>query len=341
MPLTVKQEVQVSAEPITLGASVYLPINYGESTGLTEYVGARDSRDETVAVTDHIIGYMPGKAKLLVGSPNLGMIAMTSSDAPTNHIFIYEEFREAKQVLQKSWSTWTLPEGNEIIGMSFRRDILAVTVRVSGNILIKSFAMYSRIAVETEEVLLNDFLTLNSAYGLDVTVPEHYPVDDIIVVGGAGTTYPLFKIPYTRAGNILTFDETVSNHLPCKVYVGATYYSGYSPTRPFRVDGQGIAVTTDRLRINRYRLNVVDTEKLTMRTHTEYAQVPDQKVSHRVVNRQSNRVGEINLFSGDVQFSYSQNAAYADVEFFTEGWLGLTITSISWLGQYFQSSSRM
>ena len=341
MPLTVKQEVQVSVEPITLGASVYLPINYGESTGLTEYVGARDSRDETVAVTDHIIGYMPGKAKLLVGSPNLGMIAMTSSGAPSNHIFIYEEFREAKQVLQKSWSTWTLPEDNEIIGMSFRRDILAVTVRVGGNILIKSFALYSRIAVETEEVLLNDFLTLDSADGTGVVVPEHYPVDDIIIVGGAGSTYPLFKIPYTRVGDTITFNSNVSGGAACKVYIGTTYYSGYSPTRPFRVDDQGTAVTTDRLRINRYRLNVVNTEKLTMRTHTEYTQVPDQKVSHRVVNRQSNRVGEINLFSGDVQFSYSQNAAYADVEFFTDGWLGLTITSISWLGQYFQSSKRI
>lgn len=342
MPLTSAQEVQVSAEPITLGTSVFMPINYGQSTGLVEYTGARDSRDETIAVTDHVIGYMLGEADLLVGSPNLNMIAMTTTGGASNEIFIYEEFREKGTAIQKSWSKWTIPEDNKILGMSFRRDTLTLTIQAGTKIFSKSFVMYSRIANNTEEVLLNDFISVDSLTGDTIELPTEYPnYAEVIVVMGDGCNYPLFKAPYTRVGNTVTFDENISGGGACTVYVGSPYYSGYQPTRPFRLDDEGVAITTDRLRINRYRLGVVDTEEITMRTHAKYGTPADQTVTHRMVNRRTNKVGEINLFSGDIQFSYSQNADHADVEFFTEGWLGMTITSISWLGQYFQSSGRI
>ena len=200
--------------------------------------------------------------------------------------------------------------------------------------------MYSRVATNTEEVFLNDLLTLTSD-GLTATVPSNYPTEGIIIVGGDNTKYPLFKVQYTRDGDTLTFSKDVSKGGTCQVYVGSQYKSIYEPTRPFREDKEGIAVTTDRIRVNRYTLSVVNTERVTMSVDAKYTEVDDQTKTFRVLNTTENRVGEVNLYTGDFQFSYGQNANDANVQFWTEGWLGMTIAGISWKGQYHKTSRRL
>ena len=340
MPLTMSQEIQVGVAPVTLGTAVFLPINYGESTGVIEYTGSRDQKDEATPITHHVIGYMEGEAVLFAGSPNLEMLAMTTSNAAQNELFIYEQFTNGGKKLQQSWSKWTLPEGNEILHISFQRDKLTLTVRVGSDILVKTIDMYSRVATNTEEVFLNDLLTLTSD-GLTATVPSNYPTEGIIIVGGDNTKYPLFKVQYTRDGDTLTFSKDVSKGGTCQVYVGSQYKSIYEPTRPFREDKEGIAVTTDRIRVNRYTLSVVNTERVTMSVDAKYTEVDDQTKTFRVLNTTENRVGEVNLYTGDFQFSYGQNANDANVQFWTEGWLGMTIAGISWKGQYHKTSRRL
>lgn len=339
MPLTTSQEIQVSVPPVTLGTSVFLPINYGESTGITEYTGARDQSDLAQPITHHVIGYMAGEATLLAGSPNLEMLAMTTANSPDNVIFIYEQFTDQGKKMQQSWSTWELPVDNKILHMAFRRDKLALTVKVGNDIIIKTLDMYSRVGINTDEVFLDELLTL-ATDGVTVTVPANYPTTDIKVIGGDGTKYPLFNIGYSRVGDVITFNKTISTG-SCFVYIGKVYKSSYQPTRPFREDEKGIAITTDRIRINRYTVSVVNTERVTMTTKSKFSEDLDQTKTFRIVNTLNNIVGEVNLFTGDFQFSYGQNAEYADAEFWTEGWLGMTISSISWKGQYHKTSGRL
>jgi hypothetical protein len=342
MPLTTSQEIQISVPPISIGSSIFMPINYGDSTGVTEYTGARDQSDIAQPVTHHVIGYMEGEAKLMAGSPNLEMIAMTTTGSPQNVLFIYEQFTDQGKKLQTSWSTWELPENLEILHIAFRRDKLVITVKDDVNrIVLKTIDMYSRVGINTDEVFLDELLPLTSD-GVTVELPLYYPsTSDVIIVGGDNTKYPLFKVKYTRAGGTVTFDENITKGGNCTVYVGKPYRSAYQPTRPFRLDESNIAITTDRIRINRYVLSVVDTERVTMTTLPKYTESTDQTKTFRVLNSLTNKIGEVNLFTGDFQFSYGQNAEHSDVEFWTEGWLGLTIAGISWKGQYFRTSGRL
>lgn len=340
MPLTTSNEIQTTIPPVSIGSAVYMPISYGESTGLTEYTGLRNERDTATPITHHVIGYMKGEAKLLTGSSNLDMLAMTTTGAAQNEIFVYEQFSHQGERTQQSWSRWTLPEDNEILNLEFRRDRLTVTVKVGNDIILKQIEMYSRVAVNTYEVFLNDFMTLDSPDGLTATIPSTYP-RDFIVVGADGTDYPLFKLPYTLSGDTITFPETLSKGQACKVYVGNPFRSEYQPTRPFRLDQEGIAITTDRLRVQKYIMNVVDTERLSMSIESPFMEYADQEVTFRKMGSTLNRLGEVNLFTGDMKFSYSQNAEQANALFYTEGFLGLTIAGISWAGQYHQTSGRI
>lgn len=337
MPLTTTQEIQITVPPVPIGTAVYLPINYGDSTGITRYDGLRDQQDIAAPITHHVIGYMGGEASILVGSPNLEMLAMTTTTSPQNEIFIYEQFTKDGKQAQQSWSTWTLPTDNKILAMEFRRDKLTVTVQVGDDIIQKSINMYSRVATNTHEVFLNDLLTLPTD-GLTVTLPNAYSATDFVVVMGEGTIYPLEQIKYTQQGNVVTFAEDINAG---SVYVGVPFKSAYRPTRPFPEDGKGIAVTTDRIRIGKFILNVVDTERVLMHIDSEYYSGDDQENSPRILNRSYNRIGVVDLYTGDYRYSFSQDADLAEAEFYTEGYLGMTIAGISWEGQYNKSSGRM
>lgn len=337
MPLTTTQEIQISVKPVPMGTAVYMPINYGESTGVIKYDGSRDAQDIAVPLTHHVIGYMGGEARIIVGSPNLDMLAMVTTSGAANEVYIYEQFLQDGKATQQSWSTWELPIDDVILDMAFRRDKLTMIVQTGTAIVQKSFNMYSRVATNTHEVFLDDFLELPTD-GFTATLPKGYETLAMKVVMGENTIYPLTEIPFTIDGRVITFSEDIDAG---SVYIGSSYRSAYRPTRPFKEDEQGIAVTTDRIRISRYILNVVETEKVWMHIDSKYYSATDQEQSPRILNTLTNRVGHVDMYTGDYNFSYSQDADLAEAEFYTDGYLGMTIAGISWQGQYFKSSGRM
>ena len=338
MPLTTKQEVQVAVEPVPLGTAVYLPIPYGASTGIAKYSGERDQQDLAEPLTHHVIGYMLGEAKILVGSPNLEMLAMTTTQGGDNVIYIYEQFTDSGKTMQRSWSKWILPVGPKIVAMAFRRDKLTVITQEGVSALrSKSLNMYSRVAINTHEVYLDDLLVLDTD-GVTVTLPFGYSTPELKVVMGEGTIYPLNEVGYTILGSVITFTENIGAGT---VYVGSSFTSSYQPTRPFVQDAEGITVTTDRLRVSRFILNVVDTEKVKMHIESSFYDIPDQEVSPRILGGLTNRLGIVDLYTGDYTYSYAQDADLATATFYTEGFLGMTIAGISWLGQYNKSSTRL
>lgn len=339
MALTTKYECQVTVPPVTMGNSVFFPIDYGESTGLQEYTGERDTNQDFASpLTHHVIGYMPGKAKLLTASPNLEMIAMVTEGAAQNQLYIYEQYTDdTGKRSQRSWSTWELSGTTEILNIEFRNDRLTLIVRENGNVVLKEIDMYSRVSTGVNEVYLDDLVKIPTD-GLTATLDQDYNTSGIIVVQGDNTDYELNKINFTLNNNIITLDEDISaGH----VYVGKTYESVYKPTRPFKYDDAGIAVTTDRVRIAKYILSLVETNEIKMRIISNYYETDDQVFNSRFVGELNNIIGTIPFHTGDVKFSFSQDVDLAEAEFYSDNWLGCTIAGISWEGQYFQSAGRM
>ncbi len=74
---------------------------------------------------------------------------------------------------------------------------------------------------------------------------------------------------------------------------------------------------------------------------SDYVTLDDQKFTGRVMGQTNNLVGEKSAYTGDLRFSYSQDAALAKVKFTATGYLGLTIDGISWAGQYYKTSGRL
>jgi hypothetical protein len=294
MPLTTKYECQVSVAPVALGNSVYFPVDYGDSTGVQEYTGQENtSQDYAAPVTNHIIGYLTGKAELFAGSPNLEMLAMTTSDSADNELFIYEQYTErGGKRSQQAWSTWKFTDDEVILDMKFRRNELIVIVAKGNDVIVKAIPMYTRVTTSPIDVYLDDMLVLTTT-GLTVTVPTGYSTTGCIAVRGTGTESELWEVQYTRDGDVLTFDENIGAG---KVYIGRTFTSAYEPTRPFRYDEDGTTITTDKIRVSRWILSLVDTHELAMTKQSKYGDDVTIKFESRFVDQY--KLGTIDAYTG-------------------------------------------
>jgi hypothetical protein len=344
MALTTTYETQGDVSPVSLGNSVYFPIDYGDSTGLQEYTAQRNTtQDKALSITTHIVGYMKGRATKLVASPNLEMIVMQTSGAASNVLFVYEQFTAtdgSKQ--QKSWSTWELSGVDEVLSLEFREDKLTLITRETGRVIRKEIDMYRNVFSEDNPVYIDDVLKLVSSNGLEVTLPAGYKVEGSVVVLGEDTDLPLHKIPYTVNTQIdtkIVFSESIG--VGNSVYVGKEYESRYAPTRPFKYTEDGISVTTDSIRISNFILSLVDTNVVKMHILSPYYEGTDIEFNSRYLNGINNLLGVQPFTTGDTKFSFAQDAEYATAEFYCDNHLGCNIAGLSWEGQYFQSKGRL
>ncbi|ASL24419.1 putative tail tubular protein B [Alteromonas phage vB_AspP-H4/4] len=339
MALTTKYDCQTSVPPVTMGNSVFFPIDYGNSTGLQEYTGEKDTgQDFATPVTHEVIGYMQGKARVLTASPNLNMIVMLTNTIYDSALYVYEK-STVKDSAVGSWSEWDFGGGAEIIDAYFQNDELELICVEDSNVYLKVMRMYSQVQ-EDVDVYLDDLLVLDTqgATGTLAYLPNYYVQEDLICVRGKGTDNELFKVGFEITGNTIVFNEPIGQG---KVYVGKLYESRYRPTRPFRYNEDGQAITTDRLRVGRFTLGLVETNEIKMSIVSDFYDTPDQVFNSRYVNGLANKLGTIPFYTGNYKFSYAQDANLADVEFYCDNWLGCTINSISWEGQYYQSKGRM
>ena len=343
MPKVSSFECAINVPPVSMGTSVRIAINQGQSAGVLDYTTkAATEQERGDNISKHIVGMIKGTITKMVGSVNSDILVAMSDLGGTNTLYVFEQYDDRGKVMQNSWSTWEFPDDIEVIDLVFKESKLRVITNHGGVISEYEIDLYSRVVSDNDEVFLDYFVALQSTDGLSVDLPTNYPVHaDLICVRGTDSEFELFPAKFTKAGDTITFDEPLTTGTACTVYMGVPVTARYIPTRPFRREESGIVITTDRVRVARWHLNVVDTHEVTMRIDSDYVQLDDQLFQGRVVGRNGNIIGEKTAYTGDVTFSYSQDASLAKVEFRTEGYLGLTIAGISWDGQYYKTSGRM
>lgn len=343
MPLTTAYECTTDVAPVSMGNSILLPLTYGDSVGIQEYKREKNvSADVAHPLTHHIISYMKGTITNLVANGNLETCILTTSEGGHNCMFIFEQYSEFGEHRQRSWSKWVFPEDTRVLGLTFENSIIRILVREGSNVVMKEIELYAKVTSEENEVFLDNRLQFDAFNFFEL--PEGYPIDDdYVLIGADDSFYPLTEVPYTFAGGsdtTILFDRNGPN-ATSRFYLGKRYSSRYRPTRPFRYTENGIAITTDRVRVNRVVANVVNTNNLMFKIDSPYNDYIDQSFDARIVGDLDNILGTIPFYTGDVEFSYGQNAEEAEYEFYTNGYFNLTISGISWSGQYHEAGNRM
>jgi hypothetical protein len=351
MQLTTAYEVRVEPAPVSIGNSSFIPMIFGDSAGLHEYTGqVNTSQDTAFNIATHIKGYIPGSIKLLASSPNLEMLALTATRSGDNVIYVYDQMTDRTgERKQQSWSRWAIPASNEIININMSNDLIELLI-VEDNVLYAKYmnihtgespdvGIFTALPGGLKDVYLDNHMVLKTLDGYTVTLPDDYVWQEkTIVVLGDNTTYPRTLADYTRDGRVITFKDSIGLGM---VEIGECFTSSYIPTRPYKRDGDNQSVTTDRVRVSRYRVSVVESYEMWMHIISDYYNGEDQEFNSRIMNANNNLIGDEPFTTDEVVFGFSQDAKYASPEFYTDGFLELTIDGITWEGQYYQSSRRM
>lgn len=347
MSLTTRYECQTNTAPVTMGNSVFYPIDYGASTGIHEYSAEKNTtQDKAVPLTNHVIGYIKGKASLITANSNLEMIAMITDDPESINertIYVYEQYTlSSGERKQSAWSKWIVSGDDEILAIEFKSDKLTLICGdpENNNIILKELDMYTRVATGNNDIYMDDLFRVTIGADNQATLPEGYNVSGMQVVLGESNQFPFDNVGYTVIGDTITIDVE-ENLQSTEVYIGKLYESSYTPTRPFKYDEDGTTITTDRIRVGRYIVELVETNILNMEIISDYYNMEDQVFNSRYVGALNNLVGKLSFHTGSVKMSFSQDASIAKARFYCDNHLGCNIINISWEGQYFQSKGRM
>lgn len=346
MPLTTSYETETSVAPVSFGNSVLLPMSFGDSCGIQEFRREKNvDNDVAHQLSNHIIGYMKGKPSLLVSNSNLEMFIMKSDESLPNELFVFEQYSEYGEHRQRSWSKWVFPEQDRILSATFNNSIIRLIVREGSNIVLKEIELYAKVITNENEVFLDnrykvEALTL-------IVLPVGYPWNENSkVICSDRSKFPLVEAVITSnelsedGTRIITVErETTGNDNV--FFVGEPFISRYRPTRPFRYTENNIAITTDRIRIGRFIVNVVDTSIVKFKTVSKFYPELIQEFNSRIVGTFENLLDTVPFYTGDIIFPFAQDAELAEAEIFTDGWLNMTISGLAWAGQYHQTSQRM
>lgn len=338
MPVVTEFDVSVSTEPTALGNSMMIPISYGASSGLTKYEREKDrEQDNANDVSSHAVGLISGQIKAITASSNLEMVIVRNFNN-ANTLFVYEQFTYGAENRQQSWSKWVFPF--DIVSCKFINNKLSILYREPSNPLqihVATIEMYTRTG-ELDKVYLDKSIQVNLPDGVSGLIPTGYDTTDCIAVS-VGQNLKYVKIPFTRDGDTIVLSKNLE--LGARIIVGRPTIASYRPTRPFRRDQDGAVLTNDKLRLSKFTLHVVNTGSVSMRTISKYYHENPQRFLCREVGADSSILGVRALHTGDVHFAFFNEANLATPEFFTDDYLGVTISGISWSGQYLQRRRRL
>lgn len=344
IPQVTSYDCQSLSAPVGFGNAVLFPMTYGSSSGLLIYnKDAQVESDKATQITHHVQGLMQGKIKTLRANSTLEMAVVLTTES--DDIYVYEQYTEFNEARQRSWSVWKLPKNYKVHDVEFVDNKLDLLVSLGANIYIWSIIINSRINNDNDKVYLDSMFKGVVNENKRVVTPVGMPQtsrDDYCVVMGEGSKYPLTPPVWSGIGdNDIDLSNDPYVEVGDTVLIGLKMKSSYIPTRPFRWTEAGQVVTTDKLRVSRFTLSLVESADVSMRIKSEIYPEETYEFNSRIVGGLDNLVGVQPFTTGDVQFSFSKEADLAVPEFFTKGYLPLTIAGISWFGQYHEPSRRM
>ncbi len=183
-----KYDSNDSVDPITVGRTVFFPVNKGDHSGLREFFipdvtgGVPISTEVTAAVPR----YIPQNLVSLASSVSEELVTMVSKDEPTR-LYVYKFLFENETKLQSAWSYWEMKGSKSILANEILDSDLYIITEYSDGVYLEKASLRPE-AVDTGtalEVLLdrkateaNCTFNVTNAGGLNAqtTITLPYPL---------------------------------------------------------------------------------------------------------------------------------------------------------------------
>jgi hypothetical protein len=342
--LTTKFESETGAHPVGAGKNIFFAANYGSYSSIREFFAEGNTEiNDSRPITQHVKKYIEGKAVHLSASSNYDMLMVHTNDNKTR-VYIYQYIWSDTEKVQSAWHCWT---SKHPIVYSFFDEDRVYFVQQIGN---DYYLLRMPLDVQTQNgvpypVYLDQRFDVNGVNNAFLLPFTYLKDDDLVCVQGTGCpnpglTVPIQSIAFDALNNgwRVTLKRSMAGG---NLVVGTRFKSRFIPTMPLVKDRDKVVVGTGKLRILKFILSLFNTGEVIGKMRSVYGDGPDVRFNSRTVGAINNIVGEQPLSDEQFIMPFRLDTDDAEVEFYTDSHMPLTILIIEWIGQYSKRGRRV
>ena len=354
-------EADMLVAPVTSGKTVFFGTKRGEYAGIREYYTLPENADQNDAadVAAHVPWYIKGRAKKFACSTNEDILfVQTTEDADS--IYVYKYFWNGTEKSQSCWSRWDM--AGTVLGFDVLNTDLYIVMKYNDDgIYIERMSIEPNHKDDGEEFeycidrKIDETSLTNASYDSDskqTTFILPYPVpslDDLMVVTRkGGSTIPigvkLEVVSLTGNNTVVTVKGNLNvsgeGLVTEPLYVGVKYNSYYEfSTLARRMAGVnttngGAAYIDGRLQLRRLTINVSETGYVECTVSPDYRDASTYIFSGKELGHGSNVLGEIPLYTGDVNIPILSKNTQVKIACHSDSYLPFSLVNATWEGFY-------
>lgn len=345
-------EDSVDAPPIGGGSLVFFGKRRENSTEMFQ-ISVGDVADTTnyTGLGLQLLDYIPGKpAQILhVSSPSLLFVR---TDAAPSSLFVFRYIDQGSQRMLDSWSRFDYGEKfGQIVGMFLHDDAIYLDTwreapQIGGTTYVGANGGFGWRTLERQSLLpqldslpyldsMRPMTSFLSGAGAREWHNQPYLAAAVAKTGGAAWLYGLIEAP-TSAG---LFDATFGTLgvTQAQVYVGLPFQSYVELTSPRRRNQDGVAITQGRLSVGSLEVACSKSGGLVCSV-SAYGNT--ESVTYRLGRRlggPTNIIGTEPIDTTTVRHPVQREVREYTCKLAAREWLPLSITRVTWTGQWFMN----
>lgn len=338
--------------PSPMGDTVHFASEASGYIAVQEYnrIAGSDSTD-AADITAHVPTLIPAGISSIVSAADLDavfLLARNAGEADQTKMFVYQFFWDGDRKLQSAWRVWDFGDGKPISG-SYESGALHLLMERPDGFFLERIELGPSSLSESQDHLLylDRGVTLTGTYNAvtDKTtfaLPYEPDAATLRLIRTKTAAVPesiINPVGYEVAGTdvLVPGDESGA-----PVSIGQTYETRFVFSRQFPTDWQGKPMTTGRLQLHTFTVNVVDLVYALARVYPYGAAVAELQpdfisetpLSGRVLGTPGAILGTPSYYSGALTFSVASNAAEVRMEIVNDTPFSSTFTSAEWEGLY-------
>jgi hypothetical protein len=244
--------------PITLGRFAYFASKRQNYAQIYAY-GLMENQDkpQAIHVTQDVPEYLEGSVLAMAGDADLGMLAVLT-DADRSKVYIHT-FAQGLF----AWTTWQLPAGTTVIGMSFLDGVLSVLSERGADAFLDTMDVGSTPTVG----LLDRRVSFASGTGVYAAPNTTWTLPYSCATDGSEGT---IQVVNASTGALITCTRPTAttvraagDYSAVAVYAGVQYTFSHTLSPLYLRDrssqGEGAAITIGRTQLSRLRIRSQDT----------------------------------------------------------------------------------
>lgn len=248
--------------PVVMGPFVYFATDRGRDTAIWEYFYDESTGAHLATeITKHVSGYVPASLRTIVAdSVQEALVTFVLDEAS---LYVYRAHWQGANKVQSAWGKYTLDAGYDIRDIGFMGGNIYMLVQTSAAWILERIPL-SEVTTQTDfpfTIHLDRLLRIEST-ALTYSAPD--TIIDLNGIDAAGSTFNTYVLTdgtvvkatdngqswkYGIAGGMAADDyigvdgDITGND----IYIGRFYTATVQPSRPFRRDDRGRALTDERM----------------------------------------------------------------------------------------------